>query len=158
MQLEEMEYSVLVDLRKHQLRGVRALESVDKICKTHNIKYFLIAGSALGAVRHKGFIPWDDDVDIGMCMYDYNRFKSIIKKSLQEEFTWMHTDVDPNFPTLSGRILYGEEQLVTIFPIVKISDCKVKAMSQWIIRKVMSQVYQRKLHFRNEKDKGTPKR
>lgn len=55
---------------------------IDDICKKHNITYYLIAGSALGAVRHKSIIPWDDDIDIGMTRSNWEKFKNIIEKEL----------------------------------------------------------------------------
>lgn len=67
-------------LRKHQLRALKILIHIDKICKKHNIKYWLSSGTLLGAVRHGGFIPWDDDVDIEMLREDYLRFEKVFKE------------------------------------------------------------------------------
>ena len=52
------------DIRPLQLRILKILLAVDKVCKEHNLRYYIMAGTMLGAVRHKGFIPWDDDLDI----------------------------------------------------------------------------------------------
>ena len=60
------------DIRPLQLRILDILMAVDKVCKEHNLRYYIIAGTLLGAVRHKGFIPWDDDLDIGMPRTDYD--------------------------------------------------------------------------------------
>lgn len=61
-------------LRHLQLVILDIMKDVDELCKNKNITYFLLCGSALGAVRHKGFIPWDDDLDIVMDYENYNRF------------------------------------------------------------------------------------
>lgn len=66
-----MKENNLENLHKTQ---VEMLKTFIKVCKKLNLQYFLIGGSALGAVRHKGFIPWDDDIDIGMPREDYERF------------------------------------------------------------------------------------
>ena len=55
-----------ITVRDVQLVLLEMLKDIDALCKKHNIRYWLTGGSALGAVRHKGFIPWDDDADIGM--------------------------------------------------------------------------------------------
>ena len=80
---KESDYTDL-SLRDAQMLMVDILKDVHKICEKHDLKYFLDAGTLLGAVRHKGFIPWDDDMDIGMLREDYERFIEIAKKELPD--------------------------------------------------------------------------
>ena len=61
------------------------LNVIDKICRENNISYFLDSGTTLGAIRHGGFIPWDDDIDLGMMRDDYNRFLMIAPQYLPED-------------------------------------------------------------------------
>lgn len=70
------------DLKRVQQIDLEILLMVDKICKKHNIEYFLFYGTLLGAVRHKGPIPWDDDVDIAMTRENYSRFLDVAKKEI----------------------------------------------------------------------------
>lgn len=74
------------ELRPFQLRNVCLLETIDKVCREHDIKYYVIAGTLLGAVRHKGFIPWDDDMDIGMMRQDYDTLIEHAEEWLPEPF------------------------------------------------------------------------
>ena len=62
------------------------LKKIDSVCKEHKINYCLAFGSALGAVRHNGFIPWDDDADIVMKLSDYIKFKDILNRACSKEY------------------------------------------------------------------------
>lgn len=84
-------------LRQCQLVMLRTLKIVDYICNKHNIKYWLDSGTLLGAVRHGGFIPWDDDLDIGMLREDYYRFIEIAKKELPEDLFLQLTETDAEY-------------------------------------------------------------
>lgn len=73
-------------LRKLQQTELEILDTVADLCARNNIQWFLDSGTALGAVRHKGFIPWDDDVDIGMLSDEYERFIQVAREELPEGY------------------------------------------------------------------------
>ena len=75
-------------IREFQLGLLKILIELDKILKENNLSYFLIGGSALGAVRHKGFIPWDDDIDIGLPRKDFEKMEKIIKNKLKNDIKY----------------------------------------------------------------------
>lgn len=77
----------------HQIE-IEILDEIVRVCDKYNIEYCLVGGTLLGAVRHKGFIPWDDDLDIGMPRKDYENFLKVAKKELQEGYAldWYTTN------------------------------------------------------------------
>ncbi|MDK0774861.1 LicD family protein [Clostridium perfringens] len=72
-------------LRESQKLMTTILRDFDKVCKKNDIKYWIESGTLLGAIRHGGFIPWDDDIDVGMLREDYNRFLEIAKNDLPND-------------------------------------------------------------------------
>lgn len=81
------------------------LKELDRICRKHNIKYCLADGTLLGAVRHKGFIPWDDDVDVHMSRSEYERFCEICKTELDESKFFLQTQkTDKHYNWVYGKL------------------------------------------------------
>ena len=81
----------------HQTILLEMLLEVDKLCKQNDIKYFLDSGTLLGAIRHQGFIPWDDDVDISMLRPDYERFLLIAESQLSPAYFLRTNRSDPTY-------------------------------------------------------------
>lgn len=77
-----------ITVRMLQERLIPLLKEIDRICTKHDIQYFLSDGTCLGAVRHKGFIPWDDDIDIGMSRNEYEKFLKVLDKELSDEYVY----------------------------------------------------------------------
>ena len=75
-----------VDLDDIHATLLEITDEIDRICKKNGIKYFLSGGTMLGAVRHGGFIPWDDDVDLWMTRKNFTKFKKAIKKDLSDKY------------------------------------------------------------------------
>lgn len=70
---------------------------ITRICEKHNLDYFVVGGTLLGAVVHKGYIPWDDDLDIAMPRDSYDKFIQICKEELNENFFIHCTETDKNY-------------------------------------------------------------
>lgn len=84
-------------LRELQLIELDILKDVDRICKENGITYYLGEGSLLGAIRHQGFIPWDDDLDIIMPRADYEKFLSIVNEKLCDVYVCLNERTDPTY-------------------------------------------------------------
>lgn len=77
------------ELKALQMQQQELIAEVDRICKKHNIKYNMVGGTMLGAIRHKGYIPWDDDADIGFLREEYEKFRTVCKSELDSEKYYM---------------------------------------------------------------------
>jgi lipopolysaccharide cholinephosphotransferase len=88
-----------VTVRDLQMVLLGMLKDIDALCRKHNIPYFLNGGSALGAVRHQGFIPWDDDADISMMASDYFRFLQVASE-LGEDYVVHAYEIDKRYNVL----------------------------------------------------------
>lgn len=82
------------ELRKLQLLEYEMLKDIAKICDDNEIVYFLTSGTLLGAARHQGFIPWDDDIDICMDVKNYRKFLKIVQKVLPEKYFFQNYRTD----------------------------------------------------------------
>lgn len=92
------------ELLKLQSIELDILKEVIRICDKYNIKYFILGGTLLGAIRHKGFIPWDDDIDIGMTRDNYNKFLEVAEYELSDEFFLQTFKTEPNTPFYFAKV------------------------------------------------------
>ena len=89
------------------------LHEVDRICRENNIGYFLCAGSLLGCLRHGGFIPWDDDIDLGMLRDDYERFLQVAPSAIDPRFFVQNRRTDPDVEYLFTKVRLSGTEYVT---------------------------------------------
>lgn len=128
----------------HELLLMLAME-VNRIAEKNHLKYTLLGGTLLGAVRHKGFIPWDDDLDLGMVRSEYDKFIEACKTDLDDRFELVTTDTDCNYVYGFAKIIIkgtylvqkGHEQscnqkgiFIDIFPFDAIPDSNFKRKKQ----------------------------
>ena len=128
-------------LRRHQLVMLEMLKELDRICSKHNIPYFLYWGTLLGAIRHNGFIPWDDDLDVGMMRKDYLRLLKVLPAELPEHIVLQTNDTDRNYFYMFAKLRYRHSFIdegsydrvfkergifIDIFPFDKISPTTQK--------------------------------
>lgn len=82
--------------RLHRLQ-IEMLLDLAEICRKYNLQYFAVFGTALGAVRHKGFIPWDDDIDVGMVRDDYEVFIRVVEKEMGDKYQILTPEIDGRY-------------------------------------------------------------
>lgn len=126
------------DIREFQKRSVILLETVDRVCREHGLTYYIIAGTLLGARRHKGFIPWDDDMDIAMMRHDYDILLENADKWLPEGFKIVDNIRNPRYPKYFAKMEdcsttlvenwylgYAGGIYIDIFPLDEVPDNKL---------------------------------
>lgn len=107
----------LATLKEHQRALYYLLREFDRVCRKLDISYFLFAGTLLGAVRHKGFIPWDDDLDILMKRKDYERFLKEAPAELDQEKFYLQQEFSQHWPMFFSKLrLNGTTCLEKYFP------------------------------------------
>lgn len=100
-------------LRKLQLAELGILKDIDRVCRESDITYFLDSGTALGAVRHGGFIPWDDDIDIGMPRDDYERFLRIAPTALGSRYVVSSPRTNSHQAALFSKVMLRGTRFAT---------------------------------------------
>ena len=100
---KEIRSDFLVDEKRKKVWAVELemLEKLDEVCKNHDITYWVFYGTLLGAVRHKGFVPWDDDIDVVMFRNDYERFQTVAPHEFQEPYFFQNSYTDRRIWALS---------------------------------------------------------
>lgn len=151
---DEMRSGFLVTSHRKKLWNVQIglIQEFARICKKYNLRWFVFSGTLIGAVRHKGFIPWDDDVDIFMFRPDYEKFKQVVMKELKPPYfldAWfnyrLESEEKPGVPSDENLQLVTREQETNysgwwypFWPILKLRDSRT-AMIQWSQRPHVNQ-------------------
>lgn len=142
--------SEINELQKIQLS---MLKDFDAVCQKHRISYQLFSGTALGAVRHKGFIPWDDDIDVVMLREDYERFFDSASKELDSNKYYVQREFSKHWPMFFSKLrLNGTTYIekyhshdarihqgiyIDIFPCDNLSDSRLMQKLQYIASKIV---------------------
>lgn len=156
-----MNINTKATLQAHQAALYQLLQEFDRICRKHGIQYMLFAGTALGAVRHQGFIAWDDDLDVVMLRPEYERFLAIAEQDLNKEKFFLQKEFSEHWPLFFSKLRmngttclerYVPKDLLThqgvymdIFPCDNLAEGKLQRKLQFYASKavIAKSLYQR---------------
>lgn len=99
------------ELRKLQLVELDIMKIFSEICDKYHLRYYLVGGTMLGAVRHQGFIPWDDDMDVGMPRPDYEKFLEIVRKDLPDGYDFLNYKLNKEYKRYFSRIVNSKVKI-----------------------------------------------
>lgn len=102
------------DLRRMQMLLLENIKEVDRVCRKNNIKYVIGFGTLLGAVRHKGFIPWDDDADICMTREEYEKFKKVQNQLDSNICFFQDNSTEKEYPWGYGKIRHANTTYIRL--------------------------------------------
>ena len=124
--------------------SIEIMGEIDRICKKHNISYVLDSGTLLGAKRHKGFIPWDDDLDIAMNREDFNVFQEVVNKELPPELVFYSIETQKEYNHIFAIVglhelnldrnrlkKYHEFPFVVVIDIARVSMTRERIRFDW---------------------------
>ena len=140
------------ELKAHQAHCTQALEFVQSVSEEFGLRYYLLAGSVLGAVRHSGFIPWDDDIDLGIRVEDLERFEAVIKeelpKRLPEGFSLVQSGPNNPYPRMFSKICYEGRCCMDLWPLVPTQVSGLRAKLLWFFAKIITKVHYYKIGYK----------
>lgn len=135
------------ELKAHQLKCREALEFVNSLSRRFGLRYYLIAGSVLGAVRHGGFIPWDDDVDIGIRVEDLTRFEELVREHLPDGFTLEQPAPNHPYPRMFSKICHNGRCCIDLWPLIPIQTDGWQAKFTWFFSKLIAKIHYCKIGY-----------
>ena len=147
-------YFVDETMKKVWAVELELLEQFQCICRKYGLKYFAIGGTLLGAVRHKGFIPWDDDIDVGMLREDYDRFLEVCEAELSEPYRLVtplndacyraHAQLrhckTTGYPVTDEGLSCNKGIFIDIFPLDGVAESKAAFAFQMLQMKALNRI------------------
>lgn len=124
--------------------SINILREIDRICRANDIPYFITNGTLLGAVRHKGFIPWDDDIDVAMLRPDFNRFVKHAREWLSAPYEFISPETYEKCPGELSKVIDGSTTLIERWSYNQLGGVYVDV---WVLDAVSDKRWQRRLHF-----------